>query len=260
MRVLSTTGYLGTVMHQRLRPRRHRLRYGVYFWLFDLAELAAGLKPLRLFSRNRFNLFSFYDRDHGAGNDEPVDCYVRRELAAAGIELNGGAVKLLCCPRLLGYAFNPLSVYFCHHADGALAAILYEVNNTFGQRHSYLIRVDEPAAEIRQSCRKEFYVSPFMEMGLTYHFTVAPPGETVAIKIREDDPEGALLFASFVGTRAPLSDPMLLRLFFTYPLVTLKIVMGIHWEALRLWLKGVRLVTRPAPPAHAITIVADHVR
>src|SRR5262249_48726005 len=127
--------YAGTVMHQRLRPRRHRLRYRVFSLLLDLDELDEVAARLRLLSRNRFNLFSFFDRDHGDGRREPLRMQIERRLAAAAIAPDGGAIRLLAMPRVLGYVFNPLSVYFCYRRTGVLAAVVYEVNNTFGERH-----------------------------------------------------------------------------------------------------------------------------
>jgi hypothetical protein len=201
-------------------------------------------------------VFSFHDRDHGSGHDDGLRGWVEHHLARAGIALAGGAIRVLCYPRILGYVFNPLSVYFCHHRSGPLAAILYEVHNTFGQRHSYLIPVaDDPGAVITQHCAKEFYVSPFIATGGTYKFHVVPPGERLAIAITQGDDDGPLLHASFTGSRTRLDDRSLRAAFVRYPLMTFKVLAGIHWEALRLWRKGVPLADRPPPPATAVTIV-----
>ena len=248
--------YPGLVMHRRLKPRKHRLAYRVFQMLFDLDELPALDRDFRLFSHNRFNLLGFYDRDHGAGGAD-LRRWVESQLLSAGIDLTGGKIRVLCHPRILGYAFNPISVYFCHRRGGELAAVLYEVNNTFGERHSYLIAVapgDGPV--IRQRCDKEFHVSPFIGMAATYHFSVTPPGESVAIVIREDDSEGTLLHASFAGKRVELSDRSLLAAFLRHPLLALKVIGGIHWEALKLWRKGIAYHGRPALPARAVTIVS----
>lgn len=247
--------YCGTVVHRRFRPRAHRLAYRIFYLLVDLDELPVLGQRLRLLSHNRPGLMSFHDRDHGAGDAGALRVHVERQLAAAGIAAEGGAIRLLCLPRILGYVFNPLSVYFCHRRDGALAAMLYEVNNTFGERHTYVIPVETDKAPIRQRCSKRFHVSPFIGMDMTYDFEVAPPGDGVAIAIGEADGDGRLLQAAFAGQRLPLSDRNLLRVFLRYPLLTLKVIGGIHWEALRLWLKGVPLTARPAPPAHPVTIV-----
>jgi hypothetical protein len=158
-------------------------------------------------------------------------------------------------PRILGYAFNPLSLYFCHGRDEALRAILYEVNNTFGERHSYLLPVEPGGGPpIRQHCAKRFYVSPFMAMDLVYEFVIAPPGETLSVAVVERDSEGVILTATQAQSRVALSDRALARLFFTHPLLTLKVIAGIHFEALRLWAKGLRLQPRPPAPAEAVTV------
>jgi DUF1365 family protein len=248
--------YQGTVVHTRLRPARHRLRYRMFSLLLDLDELPA--LGLRLLSHNRFNLFSFHDRDHGDGGRVPLRAQVEAHLRAAGYAPDGGAIRLLSVPRLLGYAFNPLSVYFCYRRDGSLMAILHEVNNTFGQRHSYLLPVDatRDGMVIHQRCAKQLYVSPFMDMALTYDFRIHPPGTRLAIAIETSDAAGPVLEAVFAGQRRPLTDAVLLRAFFAFPLLTLKIVAGIHWEALKLWRKGLRPIPRPLPPTTPITAVA----
>lgn len=252
--------YVGAVTHQRMRPRRHRLRYRVFSLLLDLDEIDGLAARLRVFSRGRFNLFSFHDRDYGDGTDTPLRFQVERHLRAAGIELDGGAIRLLTMPRILDFAFNPLSVFFCHGRDGGLRAIFYEVNNTFGQRHSYLLPVANVTGEatlegpIRQSCSKAFHVSPFMEMDMRYSFAVAPPGEALSIAITVSDAKGPVLIASHAARRRPLTDGALSRVFVTHPLLTLKVVGGILWEAARLWAKGVPVYTCPAQPTHAISI------
>jgi DUF1365 family protein len=247
--------YVGSVAHRRLAPRPHALRYRVFWLLLDLDELPALAAKMRLFSYNRPNLFSLYDADHGDGGPTPLREQIERCLAAAGIPISCGAVRLLCMPRTLGYGFNPLSVYFCHGADGALAAVIYEVHNTFGERHSYLIRADKPAGLLRQSCRKTFYVSPFMDMEMSYEFRFHVPGERVAVAIRGSGAEGPLISACLVGARQELTDRALLRAFIAVPAVTLKVIAAIHWQALRLWLKGMQLRPRPKEPDRPLTIV-----
>lgn len=247
--------YVGVVAHRRLRPKKHALRYRTYALLVDLDELPALDGALRLFSRNRFNLFSFHDRDYGVGDATPLREQVERHMRAAGLTPDGGAIRLLTMPRILGFAFNPLSLYFCHASNGAIRAILYEVNNTFGQRHSYFLPVDgERGAPIRQSCAKQFYVSPFMAMDMAYDFTVAPPAETVSITVVERDGAGVTLTATQDQSRVPLTDRALARVFITHPLLTLKVVAAIHFEALLLWAKGMRLQARPPAPEQAVTI------
>ena len=257
--------YAGTVMHQRLRPARHRLRYRMFSLLVDLDELPSLAKRLRLFSLNRFNLFSLHESDYGdvashAAEGSGLRGHVERLLRAAGLPA-AGAIRLLTMPRILGYAFNPLSVYFCHDGDGALQALIYEVNNTFGGRHSYLIEVEAGERDGRrvvQRCAKEFRVSPFLALDLRYVFRVEAPHPdraALSIGVAAHDSAGVLVNARFDAGRRRLDDAALMRVFFSHPLLTLKVVGAIHWEALRLFLKGVRLQPKPPAPAGPVTLV-----
>ena len=228
--------------------------------LFDLDELPDLGRRLRLFSHNRFNAFSFEDRDHGDGAAGPLRAYVERNLAAAGLTLGGGRILLLCLPRVFGHAFNPLSVYYCYDATGALSAMIYEVNNTFGQRHSYLIPAAPSADGVaRQTCAKGFYVSPFMDMDMTYEFTMTAPGERISTVVNGRGPTGEpLIHAAFAGQRRALTDAVLGQALLSYPFLTLGVVAAIHWEALKLFAKGLRLRHRPAlPPTPVTVVVAD---
>lgn len=251
--------YRGIVIHQRLRPKRHRLQYRVFSLLLDIDEIAGLDRRLRLFSHNRRGVVSFHDRDHGDGSEGTLRGWVEGNLKAAGIDLDGGPIRILCYPRLWGYVFNPLSVYYCYHRSGTLAAMIYEVNNTFGERHSYLIPVEQIRdGEVRQECDKVFYVSPFIPMQAHYRFRISLPGDRLSVTINQSDAEGPLLHASFTARRTVLSDASLLRVMIAYPLMTVKVIAGIHWEALRLWLKGVPLVRRPMVPPEPVTIVTAH--
>jgi DUF1365 family protein len=239
--------YFGDVMHARLKPMGHRFSYRVMSLLIDLDRLNEADRQSPLFGVNRPALYSFSEADHGARNGSSLRDYVGDRADERGIDLSGGRVLLLCYPRLLGYTFNPLSAYFCYRADGSLALLIYEVRNTFGDIHSYVLPVkasEISAAGIRQAQDKLFYVSPFIEMAMRYHFRVSPPGRCVKLRILETDREGPLLAATFSGRRRALTSAALLRSFFSLPLVTFKIMAAIHWEALRLWLKGARLVPR----------------
>jgi uncharacterized protein len=240
--------YFGEVMHARLRPMGHRFSYRVMSLLIDLDRLNAADRQSPLFGVNRAALYSFREADHGERDGSSLRTYAQCRAAERGIDLTGGRVLLLCYPRLLGYTFNPLSVYFCYRPSGELALIIYEVRNTFGDIHAYVLPVkpgEISDAGVRQQQEKLFYVSPYIEMAMRYHFRVLPPAERVKLRILETDREGPLLAATFNGRRSKLTTAALLRSFFALPLVTLKIASAIHWEALRLWLKGARLVPRP---------------
>ncbi len=232
--------YTGHVAH--MRPGKHRLKYPVFMLTLDLDALPAGLKLLK---HNRGALFSFFDRDHAGRLAEPLKPQIEAKLRDAGIAWNGGRVVLLTMPRLFNYVFNPLSVYFCHRPDGSVAALVHEVSNTFGESHFYVLppRV-EANGNIRQNCAKEFFVSPFLEAGLTYDFTVTPPAERVAVAMVVKRGEDVALTASFAGARRDLTDAQLFRVWLGNPLMTFKVIAGIHWEALRMWLKGVRFLGR----------------
>lgn len=245
--------YAGTVVHTRLRPVRHRLRYPVPMLFLDIDELPALAKALPWFSLHRFAPVSFLARGHLAGNDQPLRSQIEAYLTEAGLPA-GGPIRVLCMPSVLGFAFNPLSLFFCHATDGRLAAILYEVNNTFGQRHCYLAPVEEDAGPIlRHRCDKRFYVSPFLEMDMQYHFRVALPAERALMAIEARDQDGPVLSACFTGPRRPLTAFNLLRVFARYPLLAAQVLGAIHWEALKLWVKGLRPLPRPAAPENDVT-------
>jgi uncharacterized protein len=253
---LNSAIYIGSVAHTRFRPARHRLRYRMFTLLLDLDELPRIAGSARLLSFNRFNLFGFYERDHLAGGAEPLRIQVERQLARAGLALDGGAIRLLCMPRVLGSVFNPLTVFFCYGSGGDLRAVLYQVNNTFGERHCYLIPTTDPWAKVqRQQCDKRFFVSPFMEMAMQYHFRLTLPAAWAAVAIEAYDTNGRVLSACFAGHRQELTNANLLRVFARHPLLALQVQGGIHWEALKLWRKGVRWRPKPAPPGEQVSII-----
>lgn len=252
--------YSGTVFHRRLRPRPHALKYRLFMLLVDLDEWTILVKRLGWLKPGRFSLMSLRSRDYGDRSATPLKVQVECRLIEAGLP-TGGSVQLLTMPRILGYAFNPISIYFCHDKAGQLTATLYEVSNTFGGRHSYLIPVDSSARPIRQTARqtveKAFHVSPFMDMDLTYHFEVdAPAGipeEKARISVAVHDCQGPLMLAGFTGQRSEISDRELRRAWLSHPLLTLKVIFAIHWEALKLLLKGLRL--RPGiTPDYPVTL------
>lgn len=247
--------YRGQVMHHRLDPIGHRFTYRVASLLLDLDELPD--LGLRLLSHNRANLFSVYDRDLGCGTHPRA--WIAGELAQRGIDITGGAVRVHLFPHVLGMGFNPLTTWFCHKADGRLAAVLYQVHNTFGERHGYLVPIaDDGTQTFRHSADKCFHVSPFLGLAGRYAFALKTPGKQFALSIRETDRATGrpLLIASHVARRVPLTDAALAWAALSYPLLPLKIVGGIHWEALRLWLKGATFHKKPEPP-QALVSMAD---
>jgi DUF1365 family protein len=244
--------YFGEVMHARFKPMSHRFRYRVMSLSIDLDRLAEADRQSPLFGVNRAALYSFHEADHGARDGSSLRAYAQRGAAQHGIDLTGGRVELLCYPRLLGYGFNPLSVYFCYGRAGDLALVIYEVRNTFGDIHPYVLPVrpgELSRAGLRQQQDKLFSVSPFVAMEMRYHFRIQPPSDTVKLRILETDRDGPLLAATFGGRRRALTSLVLLQALVALPLMTFKVIAAIHWEALRLWLKGARLVPQP----HAAT-------
>jgi DUF1365 family protein len=254
MKALRSALYAGAVAHQRLRPCRHHLSYDVFYLLLDLDEVEALARSSWLFRRGRLGFFSFNARDHGDGSGTPLKLQVERHLRGAGIVPDGGLIRLLTLPRILGYAFNPISVYFCHRRDGALAAVLYEVTNTFGDRHSYLIPVESTETPILQQSQKALHVSPFLDNDMHYTFRLRPPDERIDLAITGLDDRGPVIVATLEATRWALTDRALLGVLLAYPLMTLKVVAAIHWEALRLWRKGLAVHPRPAPPSRPVTV------
>lgn len=240
--------YPGTVVHSRLRPVSHRLRYRVFAVLFDCAALDALARRVRLFSRNRFNLISFHDSDHGNGGDllSHLDELARQSGMGDVVQ----RFMMLCYPRILGYAFNPLTVYYGLDCDGRVRLVVYEVNNTFGQRQTYVLPVDPAGGNdlISQSCAKALYVSPFNTAAGTYSFHLTQPGDQLVVGVALRDHEGPVLKAHFRGERRPLTDTTLLQALAFTGWMTVKVFVGIHWEAAKLWLKGLPLQPRPSAP------------
>lgn len=237
--------YVGEVMHMRLRPFRHQFRYRVFTALLDVDRLGAA--ESRLLKIDRFGFFSFRRGDHGARDGSDLRPWVEARLEEAG-RPRPARIMLLSMPRFLGYAFNPLSVFFCHDAAGRLESVVYEVKNTFGDQIPYVIGA-EPGGDgaFRHEQTKEMFVSPFIEMDQTYRFTIRPPTERLAIRIKQAarGEAGDTLIATQTGERRALSDAALARLAFSHPLAAFKVIFAIHWHALKLWLKGARFIRYP---------------
>lgn len=247
--------YHGTVYHKRLRPFIHELNYRVFYLWLDLDDIPNLAKKTKWFSYNRFNIFSFNDRDHGKRNGDPIRPWIETALKEKGFdECIGGKIFVLCYPRILGYVFNPLSLFFCYSKSGDLKAILHEVKNTFGDQHGYLLPVRKnDDGLIQQNCDKIFHVSPFIQMDCHYDFKLKEPGEKLLVNIQQSTSEGDLLIATLNGQRDDLNHKTLRKSFIRYPLMTLKIIGAIHFEALKIWRKGATFYRRPEPPKKDIT-------
>jgi uncharacterized protein len=246
--------YPGEVMHQRLKPFGHRFTYRVFSLLVDLDRLEELDRLNPLLSVNRPNVASFHESDHVEREGETARAFADRLLCEAGLPERAQRILLLAYPRIFGYVFNPISVYFAYDAGGALIALIYAVRNTFGERHSYVAPVgpgELTEAGLRQTRTKIFHVSPFIEMGTRYHFRVLPPGKVVRLRIHETEKDEPLLAATFAGEARSLQSFALAVCLLKFPLLTWKIMAGIHWEALKLRLKGARFHKSPPPPKPA---------
>ncbi len=236
--------YQGVVTHRRLRPVRHAFRYRVLSLLVDIDRIGEETRGARLLSHNRPNLFAIQDRDLGPGDGAPLRPWVLARLDAGGVPGPIGRIELLTFPRVLGYAFAPLSLYFAHDARGRLVGVVYEVHNTFGERHAYAL----PAAggpTVDNGTRKALHVSPFMAMDCRYAFRLRPPGARFALAIRQSDGTGELFRATHAARRRPLSDTALLGAAIRFPLMGVGVMAAILWEALRLRLKGTPVYPHP---------------
>ena len=247
--------YDARVMHRRRVPPFYRFVYRVFYLLVDIDRVEESARGLRLFSYNRANLLAFHDADHGDGTRGGLRRWAEQLLATHGIELAGGRIRLLSLPRLLGFAFNPISLWYCEHADGSLRAVIAEVNNTFGEKHCYLLASNGAPLPYEMEHHKDkcFHVSPFLDLAGRYRFRLTPPGERVRLAIHETREGAPILDATLCGERQPLNDGAILKLALAMPMMTIKVVTGIHWEALKIWLRGGRFHRKPPPPQWGVT-------
>ena len=250
----SSAIYVGHVIHKRLQPRRHAFRYRVFALCLDVDDISATASRLRMLQHNRWGLLSFHDRDHGRRDGQPVSAYIRGMLADRGYGDGVRRIMLICYPRVFGYVFNPLSVYVCYDAGDLPSVMVYEVTNTFGERTSYVIPVVKGRGDlIWQACAKSMYVSPFNTVDGDYGFHVRPPAAEIAVGVHVRGAAGPLVKTHFRGTRLALTDANLRHVLMRHPLMTVKVIAAIHFEALRLWLKRIPVVRHP--PAARNTII-----
>ena len=234
--------YTGKVIHRRFKPKEHYFKYSVFSLLIDLDELEDIQKEISIFSYNKFNIISFFDKDHGERDSSSLKDWVYSNIKTLGIE-EEVKIKLLCYPRIFGYVFNPLSVLYIYNENNELISIFYEVKNTFGEQHTYIFETKNEDL-IKNKCNKKFYVSPFIEMECEYNFSVTKPRDTISIIINQNDQEGKLLFASQDGKAKDLTNKNLIFNYLKHPLMTFKVIVAIHFEAFKLWMKKIKLVKK----------------
>ena len=241
---MTSSIYNGTVIHKRFKPKTHYFKYSVFSLLIDLSELETLDKKIKFFSFNKFNLISFFEKDHGSRDGSSLIKWVKKNLYENNIQYNNITIKLLCYPRIFGYVFNPLSVFFIYDNNEKLISILYEVKNTFGEQHTYIFKVENDSKLFQHNCAKKFHVSPFIEMNCNYFFKILKPGEKISIIIDQYQINEKILYASQDGSRANFDSKELLKSYLKHPLMTFKIISAIHYEAFKLWTKGVRFIKK----------------
>jgi uncharacterized protein len=244
MTTFSSCIYAGLVTHKRLKPKKHFFSYKTFSLLIDLSEINDLEKNIKFFSYNKFNILSFFNVDHGPRDGTSLINWVKKILRKKKINIDGGKVMLFCFPRFFGYVFNPLSIFYCYDKNSHLKAVLYEVKNTFNEQHTYVFRSKRASNVILHQCNKKFYVSPFIEMKTFYNFRLSHPNNKIRVVIKQRDENGPLFIASQAGKRIKLNSWSLFYQFLKHPLMSFKVIAAIHFEAFRLWLKGIKLVKK----------------
>ena len=240
---MTSSIYNGTVIHKRFKPKIHFFKYKVFSLLIDLSELDDLGKKIRFFSYNRFNLISFFDKDHGNRDGSSLTKWVKKNLSENQINFDDIKIRLLCYPRILGYVFNPLSVFYVYDKSENLISILYEVKNTFGEQHTYIFKVENNNL-LQHNCSKKFHVSPFIEMNCNYFFRIIKPCEKISVIIDQYQFDEKILYASQDGKRVDFTSNELIKSYLKHPLMTFKIISAIHYEAFKLWAKGIKFVKK----------------
>ena len=251
--IKSSNIYIGKVVHKRFKPKEHFFKYNVFSLLIDLDELEIINNEIRIFSYNKFNLISFFDKDHGPRDGSPVKEWVLKNLETINIFNKNVKIKLLCFPRIFGYVFNPLSIFFIYDDESKLISILYEVKNTFGEQHAYVFKTTDEKV-VQNNCKKKFHVSPFIEMDCEYFFKILKPDNKLSVVIDQYDKEGKIFFASQDGEAIEFNAKNLINSFLSHPLMSFKIILAIHFEAFRLWIKGVKYIKKKFKIKNNVTI------
>ena len=252
--MINSSIYNGQVIHKRFKPKVHYFRYKVFSLLIDLSELETLDKKVKFFSYNKFNLISFYEKDHGERNGSSLVEWVHNNLKKNNIFTEDIKIKILCFPRIFGFVFNPLSVFYVYNINDKLISILYEVKNTFGEQHTYIFRVEKDANLIQNKCSKKFHVSPFIEMNCNYFFRLLKPGKKISVIIDQYDSQDKILYASQDGIRSDFNTKCLVKSYLKHPIMTFKIILAIHYEAFKLWTKGIKFIKKKIKIKNNITI------
>jgi DUF1365 family protein len=250
---MTSSIYNGTVIHKRFKPKTHFFKYSVFSLLIDLSELDYLNNKIKFFSCNKFNLVSFYEKDHGNRDGSSLVSWVKKNLEDNNINTEKVKIKLLCYPRILGYVFNPLSVFYIYNENEKLVSILYEVKNTFGEQHTYIFKVDSDQNLYHHNCSKKFHVSPFIEMNCKYFFRLLKPGEKISVIIDQYQTDEKILYASQDGQRVDFNTKELIKSYLKHPLMTFKIISAIHFEAFKLWIKGIKFIKKKLKIKNNIT-------
>ena len=252
--MINSAIYNGQVIHKRFKPKVHYFKYKVFSLLLDLSELEILDKKVKFFSFNKFNLISFHEKDHGERDGSSLKLWVQKNLEKINIQDNDIKIKILCYPRIFGFVFNPLSVFYVYNLEGQLISILYEVKNTFGEQHTYIFKVLKDSNLIQNNCSKKFHVSPFIEMNCNYFFRLLKPGNKISVIIDQYDSEDKVLYASQDGIRSDFNTKQLIKSYLKHPIMTFKIILAIHYEAFRLWAKGIKFIKKKIKIKNNITI------
>jgi DUF1365 family protein len=252
--MINSAIYNGKVIHKRFKPKVHYFKYKVFSLLIDLSELEILDKKVNFFSYNKFNLISFYEKDHGDRDGSSLTSWVKKNLEKYNIQAKDIKIKILCYPRIFGFVFNPLSVFYIYNLEDQLISILYEVKNTFGEQHTYIFKVTKDANLVQNNCSKKFHVSPFIEMNCNYFFRLLKPGNKISVIIDQYDNEDQILYASQDGTRSDFNTQHLIKSYLKHPIMTFKIILAIHFEAFKLWAKGIKFIKKKIKIKNNITI------
>src|SRR6056300_1322069 len=230
--MINSAIYNGTVIHKRFKPKVHSFKYSVFSLLIDLSELEILDKKISFFSLNKFNLISFFEKDHGDRDGSSLKNWVIKQLQNYQINTENIKIKLLCYPRIFGYVFNPLSVFYIYNEIENITAILY------------VFKIQEDQKLLQHNCSKKFHVSPFIEMNCSYFFRLLKPGQKISVIIDQYQEQDKILYASQDGTKMEFNSKELLKSYLKHPIMTFKIIIAIHYEAFNLWVKGIKFIKK----------------